>query len=105
MTPRPLGRTLHHGVSLEHSNTEVVPREVLSEDSEPSARNDEYKELTHSYSVRLLAHWIRLSSNATFHLSYDFNFLVLLALIYWKVRPRITAALQARSRLTLRAME
>ena len=42
---RPLGSTLHHGVSLEHSNTEVVPREVLSEDSEPGARNDEYKEL------------------------------------------------------------
>ena len=53
--------------------------EVLSEDSEPSARNDEYKGLTHSYSVPLLAHWIQLSSNATFHLSYDFNFLVLLA--------------------------
>jgi F0F1-type ATP synthase membrane subunit b/b' len=100
----PFGSTPHCRLSLEHSNTEVVPREALSQRSETGAR-DEYEELTHSYSVRRLAHWIRLSSNATFHLCYDFNFFVLLALIYWKGRPRLTAALQARSRLILRTME
>ena len=100
----PFGSTPHDRLSLEHSNTEVVPREALSQRSETGTR-DEYKELTHSYSVRRLAHWIRLSSNATFHLCYDFNFFVLLALIYWKGRPRLTAALQARSRLILRTME
>jgi F0F1-type ATP synthase membrane subunit b/b' len=100
----PFGSTPHDRRSLEHSNTEVVPREPLSQRSETGAR-DEYEELTHSYSVRRLAHWIRLSSNATFHLCYDFNFFVLLALIYWKGRPRLTAALQARSRLILRTME
>src|SRR5262249_24783237 len=100
----PFGSTPHDRLSLEHSNTEVVPREALSQRSETGAR-DEYEELIHSYSVCRLTHWIRLSSNATVHLCYDFNFFVLLALIYWKGRPRLTAALQARSQLILRTME
>jgi hypothetical protein len=77
----PFGSTPDDRLSMEHSNTEVVPREALSQRSETGAR-DEYEELNHSYSVRRLAHWIRLSSNATVHLCYDFNFFVLLALIY-----------------------
>lgn len=100
----PCGNTSDDRLSLEHSDTEVVPHGALSQRSETGAR-DECEELIHSYSVRRLAHWIRLSSNATVHLCYDFNFFVLLALIYWKGRPRLTAALQARSQLILRTME
>jgi len=100
----PFGTTPDDRLSPEHSNTEVVPREALSQRLETGAP-DEYEELIHSYSVRRLAHWIRLSSNATAHLCYDFNFFVLLALICWKGRPRLTAALQARSQLILRTME
>jgi F-type H+-transporting ATPase subunit b len=67
--------------------------------------HDMYKELTDSYSVRRLAHWAGLSSIATFHLCSAFNFLLLVALIYWKGYPRLTAALRARSNLIRRTIE
>jgi F0F1-type ATP synthase membrane subunit b/b' len=52
-----------------------------------------------------LAHWAGLTSTATFHLCSAFNFLLLVAFIYWKGFPRLTAALRARSNLIRRAIE
>jgi F-type H+-transporting ATPase subunit b len=64
-----------------------------------------YEELNHSHSVRRLANWIGLSSNVTFHLCSVFNFLLMLAFVYWKGCPRLTAELRARSGLIRRAIE
>lgn len=75
----------------------LVSETTASKSSQIHPGHDRYKEFTHSHSVRRLAHWIGLSSNATFHLCYALNFLLMLTFIYWKGCPRLTAALRARS--------
>ena len=94
----------HYRLSLEHS-TPLVPETTASKSSQINPGDDGFKEFTHSQSVRLLAHWIGLSSDATSHLCFVFNFLLMLALIYWKGYPRLTAALRARSSLIRRTIE
>jgi F-type H+-transporting ATPase subunit b len=99
-----LRRELHDRLNPEHSSTPLVPETTASKSSQIDPGNDGYKEFTHSLSVRRLAHWLGLSSNATFHLCSSFNFLLMLALIYWKGCPRLTAALRARSSLIRRTI-
>jgi F0F1-type ATP synthase membrane subunit b/b' len=65
----------------------------------------EYASLKHSSSVRLLAHLLGLSPEITFHLCWDFNFLLMLALIFCKGGPLLKAALQARSRSIRQAID
>jgi hypothetical protein len=96
---------LHGRLNPERSSTPLVPETTASKNSQVDPDDDGYKEFTHSHSVRQLAHWIGLSSNATFHLCSAFNFLLMLALIYWKGCPRLTAALRARSSLIRRTIE
>jgi hypothetical protein len=93
-----LRRELDDRLNPEYSSTPLVPETTAAKGSQIDPGNDGYKEFTHSHSVRWLAHWIGLSSNATFHLCSVFNFLLMLALIYWKGYPRLTVALRARSR-------
>jgi F0F1-type ATP synthase membrane subunit b/b' len=64
-----------------------------------------YKDLADSHSVRRLAYWAGLSSTATLHLSSAFNFLLLVAFVYWKGWPRLTAALRTRSNLIRRTIK
>ena len=92
-------------LNLEHSSTPVVPETTSSKSSQIDPGDDGYKEFTHSHSVRQLAHWIGLSSNATFHVCSAFNFLLMLVIIYWKGYPRLAAALRARSSLIRRTIE
>jgi F0F1-type ATP synthase membrane subunit b/b' len=102
LTPR---RELHDRLNPEYSGTPLVSETTASKSSRIDPGDDSYKEFTHSHSVRRLAHWIGLSSDATFHLCSALNFLVMFALIYWKGYPRLTAALRARSSLIRRTIE
>jgi len=100
-----LRRELHDRLNPEHSSNPLVPQSTASKGLEIDPGNDGYKEFTHSQSVRQLAHWIGLSTNATFHLCSALNFLLMLALIYWKGCPRLTAVFRARSSLIRRTIE
>jgi len=100
-----LRRKPHNRLNLEHRSTPLVPETAASKSSQIDPGDDGYKEFTHSQSVRLLAGWIGLSSDATFHLCSVLNFLLMLALIYWKGYPRLTVVLRARSSLILRTIE
>jgi len=95
---------LHRRSKPEHSSTRLVSETTASKSTQIDSVDETYREFTHSHSVRRLAHWIGLSSNATFHLCSAFNFLMMLAVIYWKGYPRLTAALRARSSLILRTI-
>jgi F0F1-type ATP synthase membrane subunit b/b' len=98
-------RELHGRLNPEHTSTPLVPETTASKSSQIDSGDDTYREFTHSQSVRRLAGWIGLSSDATFHLCSAFNSLLMLALIYWKACPILTAALRARSSLILRTIE
>lgn len=89
----------------EQGSTPLDSETAISKNSEIDPADDMYKELTDSHSVRRLAHWAGLSSTATFHLCSAFNFLLLVALVYWQASPRLTVALRARSDLIRRAIE
>jgi len=96
---------LHGRLKPEQGSTPLGSETAFSKNSEIDPAHDMYKELTDSHSVRRLAHWAGLSSTATFHLCSAFNFLLLVAFIYWKGCPRLTAALRARSNLIRRTIE
>jgi len=100
-----LRRQLHDRLNPEPSSTPPAPESTASKGSQIDSGNDGYKEFTHSQSIRRLAHWIGLSTNATFHLCSASNFLLMLALIYWKGCPRLTAAIRARSSLIRQKIE
>jgi F0F1-type ATP synthase membrane subunit b/b' len=67
--------------------------------------NDQYAELKCSPSVRRLSDWLGVSLEATSHVCLYFNFFLLIALIYWKVKPILTAVAQERSMLIKRTIE
>ena len=75
----------------------------------PSSSGDysqgEYADLKLSYSVRQLANWAGLPPPTIFHLCWDLNFFLMLALILWKGGPLLSEAFQARSRSIRRAMD
>jgi hypothetical protein len=75
----------------------------------PSSSGDhsqgEYADLKLSYSVRQLANWAGLPPKTIFHLCWDFNFFLMLALILWKGGPLLSEAFQGRSRSIRSAMD
>lgn len=88
---------------LQHSSaglgSAVSPRPAAD------ACNDQYAELKCSASVRRLSHWLGFSLEATSHVCLYFNFFLLVALIYWKAKPILTAVVQERSMSIKRAIE
>jgi len=58
-----------------------------------------------SYSVRQLANWAGLPLPPIFHLCWDLNFFLMLALILWNGGPLLSEAFQARSRSIRSAMD
>ena len=69
------------------------------------ACHDQYAELKCSASVRRLSHWLGFSLQVTSHVCLYFNFFLLVALIYWKAKPILTAVAQERSMSIKRAIE
>jgi F-type H+-transporting ATPase subunit b len=100
-----LRRKQHDRMNPEHRSTCLVSETTASKSPQTDSGEETYTQFTHPQSVRRLASWIGLSSDATFHLCSAFNFLVMLAFIYWKGCPRLTAALRARSSLIRRTIE
>jgi len=98
-------RELHDRINPEHSSTRLVSETTASKSTQIDSGDETCREFTRSQSVRRLAHWIGLSSDATFHLCSAVNFLLMLALIYWKGCPRLTAVFRARSSLIRRTIE
>lgn len=92
-------------LNSEHNSTPPISDTTASKSAQVDPDDDRFKEFTYSHSVRRLARWIGLSSNATFHLCSAFNFLLMLVVIYWKGCPRLAAALRARSRLIRQTIE
>src|SRR5437667_9150835 len=70
---------------------------AISPSSVADACHDQYAELKCSASVRRLSHWLGLSLEATSHVCRYFNFFLLVALIYWKAKPILTAVAHERS--------
>jgi F0F1-type ATP synthase membrane subunit b/b' len=98
-------RELHDRINPEHSSTRRVSETIASKSTQIDSGDETYREFTRSQSVRRLAHLIGLSSDATFHLCSALNFLLMLAFVYWKGRPRLTAVLRERSSLIRRTIE
>ena len=78
---------------------------AMSPSSSGDSSQGEYADLKLSNSVRQLARWTGLPPKTIFHLCWDFNFFLMLALILWKGGPLLSEAVQARSRLIRRAIE
>jgi hypothetical protein len=60
---------------------------TLPASSAGNAAQPEYADFRLSYSVRQLAHLGGLPPNTISHLCWDFNFLLMMALIFWKGGP------------------
>jgi len=83
----------------------VVAHATISPSSSGDFSPDEYADLRLSNSVRQLAHLAGFPPKTIFHLCWDFNFFLMLALIFWKGGPPLSEALQARSESVRRAIE
>ena len=81
-----------------------VARHARSTNARPDQGQEEYLEFKYSPSVRQLAHLVGMSVETTFQVCRDFNFLLILTLIYWMGWPRLTALLEARSEHIRRAI-
>jgi F0F1-type ATP synthase membrane subunit b/b' len=88
---------------LQHSSAGLVS--AVSPSSVADVCHDQYAELRCSASVRRLSHWLGFSLEATSHVCRFFNFLLLVALIYWKAKPILTAVAQERSKSIKQAIE
>jgi F-type H+-transporting ATPase subunit b len=78
---------------------------TMSPSSARDSSQDEYADLKLSYPVRQLARSTGLTPNTIFHLCWDLNFLLMMALIFWKAGPLLKEALQTRSRLIRRSID
>jgi F-type H+-transporting ATPase subunit b len=87
------------------SNRQPVARASVAHISPGNAYQDEYADLKLSPSVRRLAHVAGLSPEMTFQLCWGFNFSLMVALMFWKGWPLLTAAFEARSRSIRRAID
>jgi len=87
------------------SKVRPVALATVSPNSSKDSPEDEYADLKLSYPVRRLAHSVGLSPNTIFHLCWDFNFLLMMVLIFWKGGPLLKEALQTRSRSIRRAID
>src|SRR5215467_9407965 len=86
------------------SKVRPVALATVSPNSSKDSPEDEYADLKLSYPVRRLAHSVGLSPNTIFHLCWDFNFLLMMVLIF-KGGPLLKEALQTRSRSIRRAID
>jgi F-type H+-transporting ATPase subunit b len=80
---------------LQHSSAGFAS--AVSPSSVADACHDQYAELKCSASVRRLSRWFGFSLGATSRACLYFNFFLLVALIYWKAKPILTAVEQERS--------
>jgi len=87
------------------SNRQPVTQPSVSQISPSDASQDEYADLKLSPSVRRLAHVAGLSPKTTFQLCWGLNFSLMVALMFWKGWPLLTAAFEARSRSIRRAID
>ena len=78
---------------------------AMSPGSSGDYSQGEYADLKLSYSVRQLANWVGLPPPTIFHLCWDLNFFLMLALILWKGGPLLSEVFQARSRSIRSAMD
>jgi len=78
---------------------------TLSPSSTRDSSQHDYADLKLSSSVRRLAHIAGLSPETTFQLCWGFNFTLMVALMFWKGWPLLTAAFEARSRSIRRAID
>jgi F-type H+-transporting ATPase subunit b len=98
-------RELNDRKNPKQSSTPLVSEATASKSTQIDSGDEVYREFTRSQSVRRLAAWIGLSSDATFHLCSALNFFLMLALIYWKGCARLAAVLRERSSLIKRTIE
>jgi F-type H+-transporting ATPase subunit b len=80
-------------------------RASMSPSSSVDSSQGEYADLKLSNSVRQLARWTGLPPKTIFHLCWNFNFFLMLALILWKGGPLLAEAVRARSGSIRRAIE
>jgi F0F1-type ATP synthase membrane subunit b/b' len=92
-------------VNTRDPKVRVVAHATISPSSSGDSSQGEYADLKLSNSVRQLAHLGGLPPKMIFHLCWDFNFFLMLALIFWKGGPPLSEALRARSRSVRRAIE
>ena len=97
--------TAQKTVDTRDSNVRRLAHTTMSRSSSKDSSQDEYADLKLSYPVRQLAHSSGLSPNTIFHLCWDFNFLLMMVLIFWKGGPLLKEALQTRSRSIRRAID
>jgi F0F1-type ATP synthase membrane subunit b/b' len=90
-------------MDLQHSSAGLVS--AVSPGPAADVCNEQYAELKCSASVRRLSHWLGLSWEATSHVCLSFNFFLLVALIYWKAKPILTAVAKERSMSIKRMIE
>jgi F-type H+-transporting ATPase subunit b len=103
----PTSRIVQKGWQVRSQYSVAPPAACATVFPGSTVRDDqgEYDDLKLSASVRRLAHLLGLSSQMTFYLCCDFNFFLMLALVYWKGWPRLEAAFEARSSLIKRGIE
>jgi F-type H+-transporting ATPase subunit b len=87
------------------SKGRLTAHAIVSMSSPGHPSQDEYADLKLSYSVRQLAHLVRLSPETVFQLCWEFNFFLMVALMVWKAGPLLTAAVEERSRSIRRAID
>jgi F0F1-type ATP synthase membrane subunit b/b' len=100
-----ISSSAQRAVDTTDSHVRKVAHATMSPSSPGDSSQGEYADLKLSNSVRQLAHWTGLPPKTMFHLCWDFNFFLMLALIFWKGGPLLAEALQARSRSIRRAIE
>jgi len=86
-----------------HARDSEVRATMLPGSSMDSSQ-DEYADLKLSYPVRRLAGSVGLQPSTIFHVCWDLNFLLMMALIFWKAGPLLKEALQTRSRSIRRSI-
>jgi F0F1-type ATP synthase membrane subunit b/b' len=88
-----------------NSKERVAAHATPSPSSQGVFSQGAYADLKLSYSVRELARLAGLSPETTFQLCWGFNFFLMVALMYWKGWPLLTAAFEARRRSIRRAID
>jgi F0F1-type ATP synthase membrane subunit b/b' len=87
------------------SNRQPLAQASVPQISQDDASQDEYADLKLSPAVHRLARVAGLSPETTFQLCWGFNFSLMVALMFWKGWPLLTAAFEARSSSIRRAID
>jgi len=100
-----ISSSAQRAVDTPDSHVRKVANATMSPSSSEDSSQGEYADLKLSNSVRQVARWAGLPPKTMYHLCWDFNFFLMLALIFWKGGPLLAEAVQARSRSIRRAIE